>query len=93
VYALDPRKSAIRWSFKARGTPFALAEGHDGAIYVGSFNGNIYAPDPEGGRLRWRFPTGNGSWGKNPVHAIAVGNNGVIYAGSGASVQAIRPDR
>jgi outer membrane protein assembly factor BamB len=89
VYALDARDGAIKWTFKPRGTPFALAEGHDGAIYVGSYDGNIYALDPGVGRVRWRFSTGNGRWGDNPVHALAVGNDGVLYAGVGSSVEAI----
>jgi outer membrane protein assembly factor BamB len=93
VYALDAKDGAIKWMFKPRGTPFALAEGHDGAIYVGSYDGNIYALDPGVGRVRWRFSTGNGRWGENPVHALAVGNDGVIYAGVGSSVEAISPIR
>jgi outer membrane protein assembly factor BamB len=92
VYALDTRAVAIKWTFKSRGTPFALAEGHDGAIYVGSYDGNIYALDPAVGRVRWRFPTGTGGWGVDPVHALAVGSDGVIYAGVGTSVQAISPN-
>ena len=89
VYALDATDGAVKWTFKPRGTPFALAEGHDGAIYVGSYDGNIYALDPAVGRVRWRFATGNGRWGDNPVHALAVGNDGVLYAAVGSSVEAI----
>lgn len=89
VYALDTKDGAIKWTFKPKGTPFALAEGHDGAIYVGSYDGNVYALDPAVGTVRWRFPTSNGRWGENPVHALAVGNDGVIYAGVGTSVEAI----
>ena len=89
VYALDATDGAVKWTFKPRGTPFALAEGHDDAIYVGSYDGNIYALDPVVGRVRWRFSNGNGRWGDNPVHALAVGNDGVLYAGVGTSVEAI----
>ena len=89
VYALDAKDGAIKWMFKPRGTPFALAEGPDGAIYVGSYDGNIYALDPGVGNVCWRFSSGNGSWGEHPVHALAVGNDGVIYAGVGNSVEAI----
>ncbi len=89
VYALDATNGTVRWTFKPRGTPFSVAEGHDGAIYVGSYDGNIYALDPAVGRVRWRFATGNGRWGDNPVHALAVGSDGVLYAGVGTSVEAI----
>jgi outer membrane protein assembly factor BamB len=89
VYALDATDGAVKWTFKPRGTPFSLAEGHDGAIYVGSYDGNIYSLDPTGGRVRWTFSTGKGHWGENPVHALAVGSDGVLYAGVGTSVEAI----
>lgn len=42
-----------------------------------------------GGRLRWTFSTGKGRWGDNPVHALAVARDGVLYAGVGTSVEAI----
>ena len=89
VYALDATDGAVKWTFKPRGTPFSLAEGHDGSIYVGSYDGNIYSLDPTGGRVRWTFSTGKGRWGENPVHALAVGSDGVLYAGVGSSVEAI----
>jgi len=89
VYALDAIDGAVKWTFKPRGTPFSLAEGHDGIIYVGSYDSNIYSLDPTDGRLRWTFSTGKGRWGDNPVHALAVGRDGVLYAGVGTSVEAI----
>ena len=89
VYALDATDGAVKWTFKPRRTPFSLAEGHDGAIYVGSYDGNIYSLDPTSGRVRWTFSTGKGGWGENPVHALAVGSDGVLYAGVGTSVEAI----
>jgi outer membrane protein assembly factor BamB len=89
VYALDATDGAVKWTFKPRGTPFSVAEGHDGAIYVGSYDGNIYTLDPAVGRVRWRFATGNGRWGDNSVHALAVGSDGVLYAGVGNAVEAI----
>jgi outer membrane protein assembly factor BamB len=92
VRAVDPTEGTSKWSFKARGTPFALAEGNDGTIHVGAFDGNVYALDAQSGRLKWTFTTGTSGWGKNPVHAIAVAKSGIIYAASGASVEAISLD-
>lgn len=90
VCALDAADGAVKWTFKPRGTPFSLAEGHDGVIYVGSYDGNIYSLEPTRGRLRWTFSTGKGRWGENPVHALALGRDSVLYAGVGASVEAIQ---
>jgi outer membrane protein assembly factor BamB len=88
VHAIDPNTYAMKWTFRTRGTPFALAEGKDRSVYVGSYDSNIYALDPQSSKLRWRFSTGRGEWGMNPVHALAVGDD-VIYAGVGSSVEAI----
>ncbi len=75
-------------TFSTRGMPFALAEGKDGSIYVGSYESSIYALDPQSGKLRWRFSTDRGNWGENTVHALAV-KDGTIYASVDSSVEAI----
>lgn len=90
VVAFDTRSGSIKWSFQSKATLPALAKGNDGTIYVGSYDGHVYALDPHSGELRWKFWTGGG-WGKMPVHALTVGNNGTIYAGAGKFVEAIRP--
>ncbi len=81
----------IKWSFKTRGTPFAIAQRPDGVIYVGSYDGNIYALDPGTGALKWRFSADDSGWGVNPIHALVVAKDGVIYLGAGRSVEAIKP--
>ncbi len=91
IFAINPQTGSIMWSSKARGRINSVKVGGDGTVYMGSFDGNVYAFDPHSGASRWRFWTGNGGWGKNPVHALAVGNDGVIYAGSGEFVEAITP--
>jgi len=92
VYALDPQTGSAMWSSKvSKEKIFSLKVARKGTVYVGSYDGNIYALDPHSGTLRWRFSTGTGGWGASPVHALAVANDGTIYAGAGSSVEAISP--
>jgi len=43
------------------GSAEAQEEGASGAtVYVGSFDGNVYALDAETGEEQWRFETGEG---------------------------------
>lgn len=90
VVALEAQSGSTKWSFGVRGAVSAVMKGHDGTIYAGSYNGHVYALDPDTGALKWRFWTG-GDWGKMPVHALALGSDGTIYAGAGSFVEAIRP--
>lgn len=90
VDAFDSRTGSTKWSFQVKGKVFAVVNGHDGTIYAGSYDGNVYALNPDSGALKWRFSAG-GDWGKMPVHALALGSNGTIYAGAGRFVEAIQP--
>lgn len=89
VFALDPHSGSTKWSFKVRGKVFAVVRGTD-AIYAGSYDGHVYALDSDTGALKWSFWAG-GDWGKMPVHALAIGSDGTVYAGAGSFVEAIRP--
>ena len=53
------------------------AIGGNGTIYVGSYDGHIYAIDPDG-TLDWRYKTG-GWIDSSPV----IGDDGTVYVGSG----------
>jgi outer membrane protein assembly factor BamB len=48
----------------------------DGLIYVGSFDGNVYALDANDGKVVWKFKTGA------KVRATPTIFNGVVYIGS-----------
>jgi len=48
----------------------------DGAVFIGSGDGNVYALDAASGALRWKFHTGN------VVHASPAVAAGTLYVGS-----------
>lgn len=52
------------------------AVGADGTVYIGSWDGSLYAMNPDG-TLKWSHPTGGGIYS-----SPAVGADGTIYAGS-----------
>jgi len=51
------RRPGWKIDFDGSGSSPVIA---DGVLYVGSFDGAVYALDPSNGRLRWRFQTGEG---------------------------------
>lgn len=66
------------WHFPTSGhVPGSPAIGSDGTIYVGSYDNNLYAIDPDDGTEKWHYTTG-GKIFSSP----AVGADGVIYFGS-----------
>jgi outer membrane protein assembly factor BamB len=76
------------WSFATGGfVTSSPAIGIDGTIYVGSYDFNLYAINPDG-TLKWSFPTG---------HVVesspAIGSDGTIYVGSrNTKLHAINPN-
>ena len=77
-----------KWAFKTyEGVGSSPAIGTDGTIYVGSWDKNLYAINPDGSK-KWAFKTGN--WVTSPP---AIGSDGTIYVGSkDKNLYAISPD-
>jgi outer membrane protein assembly factor BamB len=77
-----------KWAFQTGGeVSSSPAIGPDGTIYVGSYDGNIYALSPDGSQ-KWAFQTG-GEVSSSP----AIGPDGTIYAGSSdGKFYALNPD-
>ncbi|MHB9035465.1 MAG: outer membrane protein assembly factor BamB family protein [Armatimonadota bacterium] len=68
---------SVRWQFQTQGyVESSAAIGGDGAAYVGSSDGKLYALNASGG-LRWTFQTG-GCIDSSP----AIGPYGDVYVGS-----------
>ncbi|MCQ3932140.1 MAG: protein kinase [Chloroflexi bacterium] len=76
----------VRWKFKfeeeIRSTPTV----HQGLLFVGSYDNNLWALNVENGQLRWKFPT-DGGVATTP--AIAEEENLVIAGSNDFSVYAV----
>ena len=70
------RTAAQKWAFLTGGIDSSPAIGTDGTIYVGSWDNNLYAVNPNGSQ-KWACLTG-GSVNASP----AIGADGTIYVGS-----------
>ena len=86
--SLPPPVGTQKWAFTAGGRLVSSpAIGVDGTIYVGSYDGNLYAVNPDGTQ-RWVFATGD-----LVFSSPAIGADGTIYVGSfDNNVYAINPD-
>ena len=89
-FAVNP-DGTLKWKFPmGDGAESSPAIGPDGTVYVGSFDGNLYAIRDEGsaGVLKWAFPTGGAVDG-----SPAVDGCGVVYFGSrDSTIYAVNPD-
>lgn len=89
-FAINPDGS-LKWKFPmGDGAESSPAIGPDGVVYVGSYDGNLYAIRDQGdeGVLEWAFPTGGAIDGSPTVDGC-----GTIYVGSrDSTIYAINPD-
>ena len=68
----------VAWKYQTGNTLYSSpAIGSDGALYMGSINGYLYAINPSG-LLKWKYLTGGAIYWSSP----AIGSDGVIYVGS-----------
>jgi outer membrane protein assembly factor BamB len=87
---VGPADNTLKWSYSTS-TSFDSSPsiGLDGTIYIGGFDGNVYAVNPDGA-LKWAYPTGY------MIHSSpAIGNDGTIYIGSKGGTStfyALNPD-
>ncbi|UCC45804.1 MAG: PQQ-like beta-propeller repeat protein, partial [Candidatus Zixiibacteriota bacterium] len=89
-YAVNP-DGTLKWKLAVGdGVESSPAIGHDGTIYVGSYDSCVYAIEDAGteGVFKWKFTTGG------PVDASpTVDGDGTIYIGSNDSLMyALHPD-
>lgn len=55
VYAMDTHCKQ-QWSFQTRDRVKADPLVHNGTVYIGSYDGNLYALDAKTGAVKWTFP-------------------------------------
>ncbi len=75
IWALDGASGSNKWEFVA--LTGILTIGADGILYVGAFDGNLYALNPAQGTTNWVFRAGG--YGVGP----AIGTDGTLFFGSG----------
>ena len=87
-FAQSQWRTEKKWAFKTGdGVDSSPAIGTDGTIYVGSWDKNLYAINPDGSK-KWTFKT-RGTLVSSP----AIGSDGTIYFGSwDKNLYAINPD-
>ena len=66
----------LKWAFKTNGKIFSSPVVHDGVVYIGSEDGNLYAIDEKTGKTHWKFKTGGA------VHSSAAVYKNMVYIGS-----------
>lgn len=67
------------WTFSCEDEIRGAATVHNGVVYVGSYDNNLYALRAEDGQFLWKFAAEGSIAGQPQVH------NGVVYFGSGDS--------
>jgi outer membrane protein assembly factor BamB len=73
-----PQKPRLKWVFPTADAVLSRpAIDTDGTIYVGSYDGKLYAVNPDG-TMKWSFLTREGVGDSSP----AIGGDGTIYVGS-----------
>jgi outer membrane protein assembly factor BamB len=80
LFAYDAATGAPLWTADTGGPVNSSPSVANGILYIGSFDGSLYAFDPHDGTQLWYAPTGGGIIDSSPAVV-----NGVVYIGSGNS--------
>ena len=75
VYAAagPTQNGAVKWTFKTGGPIVGSPAVAGGVVYIGSFDGSLYAVDQETGKQKWKFDT------PRQVASTPTVVNGVVY--------------
>ena len=82
IQGIDPTSIGTKlWEFSTNNlVPGSPAVGHDGTVYIGSYNRRLYAIDGETGAQQWNFNAGSKIYS-----SPAVGSDGTVYVGTSGS--------
>jgi outer membrane protein assembly factor BamB len=75
-YCFDLVKREIVWKFEAKSLVSASPKAYYEMVYLGCWDGNLYALDSKTGGLKWKYQTG---WG---IESIPEIKDEVVYFGS-----------
>jgi outer membrane protein assembly factor BamB len=75
-YALNTGDGSVIWSISGN---MGSATAVDGAVYVPSDEGNIFALNTTTGAEMWRYNATEFDWGNYTSHSIPVYDSGVVY--------------
>src|SRR5712692_10221418 len=74
VKAALPDKLEVLWQFTTKDTIEGAPAVHQGVVYVGSQDENLYAIDLAKGKEKWKYKAG-------PIKAPASYRDGLVYVG------------
>jgi outer membrane protein assembly factor BamB len=75
-YCFNIRDREIRWKFETAGKITASPRTDGNSVYLGSWDGNVYAVDLSTGDLKWKYQTG---WGIDSTPDVS---DGMVFVGS-----------
>ena len=75
-YCFNIKIRDINWKFETSGKISAPPRVEGNCVYLGSWDGNVYAIDPYSGDIKWTFKTG---WG---IDTTPVVSDGKVFVGS-----------
>ncbi len=75
-YCFNIKIRDINWKFETAGKITAPPRVEGNKVYLGSWDGNVYAIDPYSGDIKWTFKTG---WG---IDTTPVVSEGKVFVGS-----------
>ncbi|GAA3411533.1 S-layer homology domain-containing protein [Paenibacillus hodogayensis] len=98
LYAINP-DGTKKWELLLPDVVYFTVTGSDGTLYAAGVDGKVYAIDSVG-RLKWEFAREGAlvardscsSWSRYRFKALAIGDDGTIYAPGVSELYAIHPD-
>jgi len=75
-YSFNIKDQKVVWQYKTNGLITASPIATGNTVYLGSWDGNLYALDSTNGNLKWKYQTG---WG---IDSTPYVSDGTVYVGS-----------
>jgi len=91
LYAVEQTTGALKWKFKAEDIIHATPEIDGDTLYIGDFNGNLFALNINDGKLIWSFRTvGDRYFPKGEIQkGVSVDDNSVYFGSRDYNIYAV----